>query len=120
MQSRKNTVCFSCILDSVANLEFQENTTLPALVEHGLCSDLAHCASEKCDPACGPQWMTLNTCADKWAEKNTEEVADICDGLGKAGSAAYAPILIQGFTAQYNHTSSGLGIGYKTTTSTSM
>jgi hypothetical protein len=106
MRTKSNDACLTCILDSVAGL--QDNITFPALIESNICSELADCASEICDPGCKQEWSTLHTCAEKWAEEFAED-ADICAGLGQAASAKKdSPILVQDFHLPFNYTNAGL------------
>jgi hypothetical protein len=107
MRTKNNDACLTCILDSVAGLP-GGNLTWPALIESNICSELAICASEICDPGCNQEWSTLRTCAEKWADEFGEE-ADICPGLGQAASAKKdSPILVQDFHLPLNYTNAGL------------
>eukprot|EP00956_Cyclotella_meneghiniana_P021980 scaffold40799_cov31-Cyclotella_meneghiniana.AAC.8 len=105
-----NDACFTCIIDAV-HQEVQDNTTFSALVDSNFCGELRNCAVDVCDIRCGPEWSTLYTCAEEWAEKYAED-AEICPGLEKAvGSASgdnVAPINIHDFVLPFNCTDVGV------------
>lgn len=82
--------------------------TFPELVESNICSELARCASEKCDPGCSEEWITLYSCAEIWAEEYAEDV-QVCEQLDEAVSAKrQRPILVQDFNLPFNYTNAGL------------
>ena len=95
----------------VVHQEVQDNTTFSALVDSNFCGELRNCAIDVCDIRCGPEWRTLYTCAEEWAEKYAED-AEICPGLEKAvGSASgdnVAPINIHDFVLPFNCTDVGV------------
>ena len=108
LHTKGNDVCFSCILDTVAGV--QDNITFPDLVESNVCGELAHCASEKCDPGCSGEWSILHTCAETWEDIYAED-ADICPGLGgvvPTKQPEEPQIMVEDFTLPFNYTNAGL------------
>jgi DNA-nicking Smr family endonuclease len=83
VRSKGNDACLSCIYDSLFTLDRDNINSIEDM--NIICGDVLICVTEKCDLRCSPEWNTLYTCAEEWAEKNAED-ADICPELGLASN----------------------------------
>ena len=85
--------------------------TFPDLVDSNFCGELRNCAVDVCDKRCSPEWSTLYTCAEDWADKHAED-AEICPGLEKAVDSDF-PIVFHDFVLPFNYSDSAVAVESK-------